>query len=42
MELCVYEKSNDARDISNNGFDSKEEQECLFEINSVEKNVSKE
>ena len=31
MELCVYEKSNDVRDILNNGFYWKGEQERLLE-----------
>ena len=42
MALCVYEKSNDVRDILNDGFDSKEEQERLFEKYGVETNVSRE
>ena len=42
MELCAYEKINDVRDILNDGFDSKEEQERLFEKYGIENNTSKE
>ena len=39
--VCLW-KRNDVRDILNNGFDSKEEQERLFEKHGVENNASKE
>ena len=42
MALSVYENSNDVRDVSNDGFDSKEEKERLFEEYGIENNASKE
>ena len=38
----MFVKINDVRDILNDGFDSKEEQERLFEKCDIESNVSKE
>lgn len=41
MTLCVHEKSDDVRDILNNGFDSQEEQERLFEKYGIDTDIKK-